>query len=91
MQPPPYRFQCADGAPCTNITVADVNLGSANGAADMACRSAFGTGACLKSGKAFSYEAKAVANVVPAAFSPLATLSGDLTAGFTSTASIPAP
>ncbi|KAF7979129.1 hypothetical protein HWV62_43355 [Athelia sp. TMB] len=91
VQRPPYRFQCADGAPCTNITVADVNLLSSTGAADMACRSAFGTGACLKSGKAFSYEAKTVANVAPVAYSPLATLSGDLTAGFTSTASIPAP
>ncbi|KAF7974786.1 hypothetical protein HWV62_11271 [Athelia sp. TMB] len=91
VQRPPYRFQCADGAPCTNITVADVNLLSSTGAADMACRSAFGTGACLKSGKAFSYEAKAVANVAPVAYSPFATLSGDLTDGFTSTASIPAP
>lgn len=91
VQRPPYRFKCADAAPCSNITVNDVYLWSSTGESNMECFNAYGTGACLKSGATSSYTAVTTAYTQPASYSTFAGLTGDLTAGFTSTASIPAP
>lgn len=92
VQRAPYRIKCADKAPCSNITISDdVLLWSETNEATMVCESAFGTGACLKSGSASSYAGTTTSYTKPASYSTLATMTGDLTAGFPSTASIPAP
>lgn len=89
---PPYRVVCADAAPCSGITLSNVWLWSETGAAVMDCESAFGSGlGCLRSGATSSYAAATTSYAKPASYTTLATMSGDLTAGFTSTASIPAP
>ncbi|KAF7969537.1 hypothetical protein HWV62_26985 [Athelia sp. TMB] len=89
---PPYRIICADGAPCSGITLSNVWLWSETGKAVTDCESAFGTGVgCLRSGATSSYAAATTSYAKPASYTVLSTMSGDLTAGFTSTASIPAP
>ncbi|KZP14838.1 glycoside hydrolase family 28 protein [Athelia psychrophila] len=88
---PPYRIVCSDTAPCSDITISDVWLWSATGLAVTDCESAFGTGECLRSGSTSSYAATTTSYTKPASYTTLSTMSGDLTAGFTSTASIAAP
>ena len=89
---PPYRIICADAAPCSDITLTDVWLWSETGEAVTDCESAFGTGVgCLRSGSTSSYAAATTSYTKPASYTTLKTMTGDLTAGFTSTASIPAP
>ncbi|KAF7969538.1 hypothetical protein HWV62_26987 [Athelia sp. TMB] len=89
---PPYRIICADAAPCSGITLTDVWLWSETGEAVIDCESAFGTGVgCLRSGSTSSYAAATTSYTKPASYTTLKTMTGDLTAGFASTASIPAP
>lgn len=88
---PPYRIICADTAPCSDISISDVWLWSETGLAVTDCESAFGTGECLRSGSTSSYAAATTSYTKPASYTTLSTMSGDLTAGFTSTASIAAP
>ncbi len=52
---PPIQFLCADGAPCTNMILNNVNLWSATDEATNKCESAFGTGSCLHSGTPTSF------------------------------------
>ncbi|OCL02402.1 glycoside hydrolase family 28 protein [Glonium stellatum] len=49
---------CADGAPCTNISLSNLAFWSDSGAAiHYTCRSAYGQGYCLHSGSGSSYSA----------------------------------
>ncbi|THH13679.1 hypothetical protein EW146_g6568 [Bondarzewia mesenterica] len=90
---PPVQFLCADGAPCVNMTLTNVNMWSATGEANYKCESAYGTGACLKAAGSMvaSYALTSTAYSEPSGYSTPSTLAGDLTAGFTSTAPIPVP
>jgi rhamnogalacturonan hydrolase len=56
----PVQLICADGAPCYNITLTNVNMWASNNVASYKCRSAYGTGvSCIKanSGSHTSYAA----------------------------------
>ncbi|KAG7449201.1 rhamnogalacturonase A [Guyanagaster necrorhizus] len=88
----PIKFACADGAPCTDMTVTDFNMWTDSGSSIYyTCRSAFGDGACLKDGSASSYAV--VTETITSAPSSYSapTLPDDLTTNFGTTASIPIP
>ena len=54
----PIKVNCADGAPCTGITIEDFAMWTESGTSqDYWCRSAYGTGFCLKPGTGGSYAA----------------------------------
>ena len=63
----------------------------ATGKANYKCRSAFGTGACLKSGKAASYAQTTVAYSRPGNYHTPSKMSGDLSSGIATNAAIPTP
>ncbi|EIM79283.1 pectin lyase-like protein [Stereum hirsutum FP-91666 SS1] len=90
---PPVQFICADGAPCVNMTLTDVNMWSETDKAIYKCESAYGTGACLQEvdSSITSYAASTSSYSQPTGYTSVVTMDGDLTAGFTSTASIPVP
>nr|ACI26689.1 rhamnogalacturonan-hydrolase [Irpex lacteus] len=87
----PIQVLCADGAPCTDININNVNLWAANNQATNKCRSAYGTGACLKSGSGGSYSQVTKTISKPPAFTTPATMSGDLSDGFPTNSPIPIP
>ncbi|PBL02564.1 rhamnogalacturonase A [Armillaria gallica] len=88
----PIKFACADGAPCTDMTVTDFNMWTDSGSSIYyTCRSAFGDGACLKDGSASSYAmVTQTVTSAPSSYSAK-TLPDDLTTDFGTTASIPIP
>ncbi|KAK0453652.1 RGase B [Armillaria borealis] len=88
----PIKFACADGAPCTDMTVTDFNMWTDSGSSIYyTCRSAFGDGACLKDGSASSYAmVTQTVKTAPSSYSAK-TLPDDLTTDFGTTASIPIP
>ncbi|KAK0206568.1 RGase B [Desarmillaria ectypa] len=88
----PVKFACADGAPCTDMTVTDFNMWTDSGSSIYyTCRSASGDGACLKDSSASSYAmVTQTITTVPSSYSA-ATLPDDLTTDFGTTASIPIP
>ncbi|EJD00593.1 uncharacterized protein FOMMEDRAFT_187129 [Fomitiporia mediterranea MF3/22] len=87
----PIQFLCADGALCTGMTLQNVSLWSDTNAATNKCRSAFGSGACLRSGTPSSYPAVTTTISRPPGYSTPPTLSGDLSTGFATNSSIPIP
>ncbi|EJD00592.1 rhamnogalacturonan-hydrolase [Fomitiporia mediterranea MF3/22] len=92
VQRSPIQILCADGAPCSEITLQNVNLWSDTNAATNKCRSAFGTGApCLRSGTPTSYSAVTTTISRPAGFTTPPSLSGDLSQGFATNSPIPIP
>ena len=81
---------CADGAPCTGITINNVNLWANNNQGTNKCRSAHGSGACLESGSgSYSQVTKTVSK--PASITTPPTMSGDLSDGFPTNSPIPIP
>ncbi|EPS95398.1 hypothetical protein FOMPIDRAFT_131096 [Fomitopsis schrenkii] len=92
VQRSPIQILCADEAPCSDITLTDVYMWSLTDEATMKCESAFGSGACLKSGSSYtSYAVETTSYTQPSGYSTPTTLAGDLTAGFGSTTLIPTP
>ncbi|KAF8914337.1 rhamnogalacturonan-hydrolase [Gymnopilus junonius] len=91
VQRPPIQFFCADGAPCTGMTLSNVNMWSATGIAVIKCESAYGSGACLKGGSGGSYAATTVSLSQPAGYTNPPSLSGDLSQGFATNSPIPIP
>ena len=88
----PIQILCADEAPCYDITLTDVYMWSLTDEATMKCESAFGSGACLKSGSSHtSYAVETTSFTQPSGYSTPTTMAGDLTAGFGSTTLIPTP
>jgi rhamnogalacturonan hydrolase len=87
----PIQFICADGAPCTGMTLSNVNMWSATGQAVMKCESAYGSGACLKGGSGGSYGATTVSYAQPAGYTNPPSLAGDLAQGFATNEPIPIP
>ncbi|OJD32968.1 rhamnogalacturonase b [Diplodia corticola] len=53
----PIKIECADGAPCTDITVTDFSMWTESGDSIFySCRSAYGDGACLESSGSSAYD-----------------------------------
>lgn len=90
---PPVALICADGAPCTDVVLTNVNMWSQTGSAVAKCESAYGSGlGCIKSGTDYtSYAVMTSTMTEPAGYTTPATMSGDLAAGFTSVSPIPTP
>jgi rhamnogalacturonan hydrolase len=91
VQRSPINIICADGAPCTNINLKNVNMWSSTNAATNKCQSAYGTGSCLKGGSGGSYGATTTTVAKPAGYTTPPTLSGDLANGFATNSPIPIP
>ncbi|OBT49765.1 hypothetical protein VE04_10014, partial [Pseudogymnoascus sp. 24MN13] len=82
---------CADGAPCTDISISNINFWTDTKAAmHYFCRSAYGSGYCLKSGSGGSYQTTTAVSSAPANYNG-AKMSGDLPAGLGLTVSIAIP
>ncbi|KAF9526747.1 rhamnogalacturonase [Crepidotus variabilis] len=89
---PPIALICADGAPCSSITLNNVNMWSLTGSAIAKCESAFGSGlGCIKSGSATSYAVVTSTMAKPSGYTTPSTMAGDLSAGYTSVSAIPTP
>ncbi|KAG9035233.1 hypothetical protein FRB95_011676 [Tulasnella sp. JGI-2019a] len=86
----PVQFICADGAPCQQMILPNVNMYVESGTAVVKCESAYGTGACLKASDTGSYSAIASTITLPTSYIP-PTLAGDLASGFSTDLSIPIP
>ncbi|KAL1943442.1 hypothetical protein VTO73DRAFT_4517 [Trametes versicolor] len=90
---PPIQLICADGAPCFDITLDNVNMWSQTNKAVVKCESAFGSGvSCIRSGSSHtSYAIVTQSATQPAGYTTPTTMAGDLTAGFATNAAIPTP
>lgn len=88
----PIKVICADGAPCTDITIEDFAMWTESGTSQWySCRSAYGSGFCLKSSGDSSYAVTtSTVKTAPTGYSA-ATMAGDLKTAFGTTASIPIP
>ncbi|KAG9012742.1 hypothetical protein FRB93_001295 [Tulasnella sp. JGI-2019a] len=87
----PVQFICADGAPCQQMILSNVNMYVESGTAVVKCESAYGTGACLKASGTASYSAITSTITLPASYTVPPTLAGDLASGFATNSSIPIP
>ncbi|KAI0759248.1 rhamnogalacturonase [Trametes elegans] len=90
---PPVQLICADGAPCTDITLKNVNMWSQTDKAIIKCESAYGSGlGCIKSGSSHTSYAVVTQSISrPPGYSTPTTMSGDLSDGFPTNAAIPTP
>ncbi|KAF2246136.1 glycoside hydrolase family 28 protein [Trematosphaeria pertusa] len=88
----PIKVVCADDAPCTDITISDFAMWTESGSKQWySCRSAYGTGFCLKKGTGSSYAATtSTQSAAPTGYSA-ASMSADLKTAFGTTISIPIP
>lgn len=89
----PIKFVCADKAPCTDMIIKDFAMWTEEGSTQLyTCRSAYGSGFCLKDGSgSSSYEAvTTTVSAAPSGYSA-ATMKEDLKTAFGTTASIPIP
>ncbi|EJD02525.1 rhamnogalacturonan-hydrolase [Fomitiporia mediterranea MF3/22] len=91
VQRPPIQFICSNSVPCFDMTLKNTALWSNTGEAVNKCQSAFGTGSCLKSGTIDNYNVITTTVSRPPGFTSPPTLSGDLSEGFATDASIPIP
>ena len=84
---------CADGAPCYDITLTNVNLWSLTNEAVVKCESAYGSGlSCIRnSGSHTSYAIVTSSITRPSGYSTPSTMPGDLASGFATNAAIPTP
>lgn len=89
----PIRIACPDAVPCADIHIEDFSMWTEAGSLQWySCRSAFGTGMCLRSGNRLtSYAASTtmVKSAPPGYTAP--TMAADLEAGFGFTEPIPIP
>jgi len=88
----PVKVVCADGAPCTDLTIEDFEMWTETGSSQTySCRSAYGEGFCLKAGTGKSYAAvTSTVKTAPTGYQA-PTMPDDLKAGFGTTVSIPVP
>ncbi|KAG9002185.1 hypothetical protein FRB94_013196 [Tulasnella sp. JGI-2019a] len=87
----PVQFICADGAPCQDMVLSNVNMYVESGTGVIKCESAYGTGGCLKASGTTSYAIVTSTITLPAGYTTPPTLAGDLASGFATDASIPIP
>ncbi|OJT11689.1 hypothetical protein TRAPUB_11794 [Trametes pubescens] len=90
---PPAQLICADGAPCTGITLKNMNLWSKTEKAVVKCESAYGSGlACIKSGTTHTAYSKVTQSISkPSGYVAPTVMPGDLKSGFATNAAIPTP
>ncbi|KAF2111278.1 RGase A [Lophiotrema nucula] len=88
----PIKVVCADGAPCTEITIKDFAMWTEAGSKQMySCRSGYGSGFCLKNSGSASYAATtSTVSAAPSGYSATS-LGSDLKTAFGTTVSIPIP
>ncbi|KIJ54506.1 glycoside hydrolase family 28 protein [Sphaerobolus stellatus SS14] len=92
VQRPPIQILCADGAPCQQIVLDNVNLWSATDQAINKCQSAYGTGSpCLVSDGDSSYTTVTATISQPPGYTTPPSLDGDLATGFATNSPIPIP
>ncbi|KAI9685136.1 MAG: hypothetical protein M1822_004723 [Bathelium mastoideum] len=88
----PIKVLCANGAPCTDITISDFAMWTESGSKQWySCESAFGSGACLHAGSPSSYAVSTTTvSAAPSGYSA-PTMAADLATAFGTAASIPIP
>ncbi|KAJ5580238.1 uncharacterized protein N7459_006223 [Penicillium hispanicum] len=88
----PIKVNCADGAPCTDITIKDFAMWTEEGDYQSYwCKSAYGSGACLKDGNDHtSYSTTVTVTAAPSGYSA-ATMASDLSSAFGTDSPIPIP
>jgi rhamnogalacturonan hydrolase len=88
----PIRVKCADGAPCTDVTIEDFAMWTESGSSQWySCESAYGSGACLKDGDDYSaYTTTQTVKSAPSGYSA-ATMASDLATAFGTKSPIPIP
>ena len=88
----PIKVNCADAAPCTDVTIEDFAMWTEEGDSQWYwCESAYGTGACLKDGTDHtSYTTKVTVTAAPSGYSA-ATMASDLSSAFGTDSPIPIP
>jgi len=87
----PIQILCADAAPCTGLSLSNINMWTDTNAAEhYVCRSAYGSGYCLKGSGSSSYTTTTTISSAPTSYSG-AKMASDLAAGFATDASIPIP
>ncbi|CRL18680.1 Glycoside hydrolase, family 28 [Penicillium camemberti] len=88
----PIKVKCADGAPCTDITIEDFAMWTETGSYQWYnCESAYGSGACLKGGDEYtSYTTTQTVKSAPSGYSA-ATMASDLATAFGTASPIPIP
>lgn len=89
----PIKVICADGAPCTGITISDFAMWTESGSTQWySCRSAHGSGFCLHSGSTHTSYAAYTTTVSNAPSGCSASkMAADLSTAFGTTASVPIP
>ncbi|RPD78596.1 rhamnogalacturonase [Lentinus tigrinus ALCF2SS1-7] len=90
---PPVQLICADGAPCFDINLSNVNMWSQTNQAIVKCESAYGSGvACIKNSSSHTSYAVVTQSITqPSGYSTPTTMAGDLASGFATNAAIPTP
>lgn len=88
----PIKVLCADGAPCTNLTISDFAMWTESGSSQWySCRSAYGSGFCLRESGSSRYAVSTTTvSAAPSGYSA-ATMPYDLKSGPGFTVSIPIP
>ncbi|KAI0745323.1 rhamnogalacturonase [Earliella scabrosa] len=90
---PPVQLLCADGAPCFDINLSNVNMWSQTDKAIVKCENAYGSGvSCIRSGSSHTAYSVVTQSVTrPPGYSTPTTMAGDLASGFATNAAIPTP
>ncbi|KAJ6151764.1 hypothetical protein N7470_006892 [Penicillium chermesinum] len=88
----PIKVACAEGAPCTDITIEDFAIWTEEGDYEWySCESAYGEGACLESGSDYtSYTTTVTVTAAPSGY-PAARMQSDLARAFGTNAPVPIP
>jgi len=88
----PVQVKCADTAPCTDVTISDLEMWTESGSIQKyICRSGYGSGFCLHSGSGTtSYTTTSTVSAAPSGYSA-PKMASDLAAGLGLTVSIAIP
>lgn len=91
----PIKIACADGAPCNAFSIVDFAMWTETGSKQLdTCRSAYGSGSCLKGSKVEPFASYAAitttVTAAPTGYSA-ASMKDDLKTAFGTTVSIPIP
>ena len=88
----PIKVNCANGAPCTDVTIEDFAMWTESGKSQWySCQSAYGEGACLKGGDDYtSYTTTVTVTAAPSGYSA-PTMASDLATAFGTNEPIPIP
>ncbi|RMZ68188.1 rhamnogalacturonase a [Pyrenophora seminiperda CCB06] len=88
----PVKVVCADKMPCVGITIEDLTMWTETGGRNVdMCRSAYGSGACLKSGGSGAYAVVTSTQTSAPKGYEAPTMTGDLKQGFGTASAIPLP